>query len=104
MKRIEVNCTTGEVTEIALTPAEIQALTDAEAARVAAILPPTVPEQLAKLDTDNALSQRNLRDTIMLMSEAFKSVTGGAVDLSAIPGVAKVYSVEAEAAALRARL
>ena len=41
MNRIEVNCTTGEVITIALTPAEIQALTDAEAARVAAILPPT---------------------------------------------------------------
>ena len=66
--------------------------------------PPTVIEQLAKLDADNALTQRNLRETIMLMNEAFKLVSNNAVDLSAIPGVAKVYAVEAEAAVLRAQL
>lgn len=65
---------------------------------------PTVIEQLAKLDADNALTQRNLRETVLLMVEAFKIVTNGAVDLSNIPGVAQVYEVEAEAAALRAQL
>ena len=66
--------------------------------------PPTVAEKLAALDAANALTQRNLRETVMLMSEAFKQITGGAVNLTAIPGVAKVYEVEAQAAALRAQL
>ena len=61
-------------------------------------------ELLAKLDADNALTQRNLRETVMLMAEAFKVVSNNAVDLSTIPGVAKVYDVEQEAAALRAQL
>ena len=59
---------------------------------------------LAELDAANALTQRNLRETVMLMAEAFKQISGGAVDLSAIPGVAQVYAVEAEAEALRAQL
>lgn len=59
---------------------------------------------LAELDAANALTQRNLRETVMLMAEAFKQISGGAVDLSAIPGVAKVYEVEAQAEALRAQL
>jgi hypothetical protein len=65
---------------------------------------PTVQDQLAALDAENALTQRNLRETVMLMAEAFKQITDGAVDLTAIPGVQKVYAVEAEAAALRAQL
>lgn len=40
----------------------------------------------------------------MLMNEAFKMVSNNAVDLSNIPGVAKVYEVEAQAEALRAQL
>ena len=64
----------------------------------------TVAEKLAALDAANALTQRNLRESVMLMSEAFKQITGGAVNLTAIPGVAKVYEVEAQAAALRAQL
>lgn len=66
--------------------------------------PPTPAQQLAQLDADNALTQRNLRETVMLMAEAFKTITNGSVDLSAIPGVAKVYAVEAQAAELRAQL
>ena len=66
--------------------------------------PPTTQDLLNKLDADNTLTQRNLRETIMLMNEAFKLVSSNSVDLSAIPGVAKVYAVEAEAAALRATL
>jgi hypothetical protein len=64
----------------------------------------TPSDLLSKLDADNQLTQRNLRETVMLMSEAFKQVTGGAVDLSTIPGVAKVYEVEAQAAVLRSQL
>jgi hypothetical protein len=66
--------------------------------------PPTVAEQLAMLDAANVLTQRNLRETVMLMAEAFKQVSSGTVDLSNIPGVAKVYEVEAQAEALRALL
>ncbi len=66
--------------------------------------PPTTQDLLNKLDADNTLTQRNLRETVMLMAEAFKTVTNGAVDLSAIPGVAKVYEVEAQAEVLRAQL
>jgi len=91
--RYETNISTGEVTEHEDAPVI-----------AAPPVPPTVIEQLAKLDADNTLTQRNLRETVMLMAEAFKQVTNGAVDLSAIPGVAKVYAVEAEAAALRAQL
>ena len=65
---------------------------------------PTVQDQLNSLDTANALTQRNLRETVMLMAEAFKTISGGALDLSTLPGVAKVYAVEAEAAALRGQL
>ena len=72
---------------------------------VASAVPiPTPQEQLAQLDAANALTQRNLRETVMLMAEAFKQVTNGAVDLTNIPGVAKVYQVEAEAEVLRAQL
>jgi len=89
-----------------LLPEGSVAITDeeAEALRIAAIVPPTVQDQLAKLDAANALTQRNLRETVMLMAEAFKQVTGGAVDMTKLPGVANVYQVEAEAASLRAQI
>ena len=66
--------------------------------------PPTVAELLVQLDAANTRTQRNLRNTIQLMAEAFKTLTNGTVDLSTIPGVAKVYEVEAQAAQLRALL
>jgi hypothetical protein len=62
---------------------------------------PTPRDLLAKLDADNTLTQRNLRETIMLMAEAFKVATNGAIDLSQVRGVQMVYAVEAEAEALR---
>jgi hypothetical protein len=65
---------------------------------------PTPQEKLAALDAANTLTQRNLRETVMLMAEAFKQLSSGAVDLTQIPGVAKVYEVEAEAAVLRSQL
>ena len=88
-----------------LLPAGCVQITDeeAEALRPAAP-PPTTQDLLNKLDADNALTQRNIRETVMLMAEAFKLISNNAVDLSTIPGVAKVYEVEAEAAALRAQL
>ena len=80
-------------------------ITDAEAEALRPIPPaPTAQDLLNKLDADNALTQRNLRETVMLMAEAFKTISGGALNLSQIPGVAKVYEVEAQAAVLRAQL
>ena len=88
-----------------LLPAGSVQITDAEAEALRPVPPPpTVQDKLAALDATNTLTQRNLRETVMLMAEAFKAVSGGAVDMTKIPGVAKVYSVEAEAAALRAQL
>ena len=89
--RYEYNLETGEVTELPDVPAE-------------PVVPPTAADQLARLDAENTLTQRNLRETVMLMAEAFKQITGGAVDLSTFPGVAKVYEVEAQAAELRKTL
>ena len=89
--RYEIDLTTGETVEHEDAPATPEP-------------PPTPQDLLNKLDADNALTQRNLRETVMLMAEAFKQVTNGAVDLSTIPGVSKVYEVEAQAEALRAQL
>ena len=61
-------------------------------------------QELFNLDMQNQLTQRNLRETIMLMSEAVKTLSQGTLDLTVIPGVAKVFAVEAEAAALREQL
>ena len=89
--RYETNLSTGEVTEHEDAPVTPEAA-------------PTTQALLAKLDADNTLTQRNLRETIMLMNEAFKLVSSNSVDLSNIPGVAQVYAVEAQAEALRAQL
>lgn len=74
--RYEINLTTGETVEHEDAPATPEPT-------------PTPQNLLNKLDADNALTQRNLRETVMLMTEAFKTVTNGAVDLSAIPGVSE---------------
>ena len=90
---------------INLLPAGSVAITDEEAEALKPVpTAPTAKDLLAKLDADNALTQRNLRETVMLMAEAFKVVSNNSVDLSTIPGVAKVYEVEAQATALRAQL
>jgi len=89
--RYETNLSTGEVTEHEDAPAMPEAS-------------PTAQDLLNKLDADNTLTQRNLRETIMLMNEAFKLVSNNSVDLSNIPGVAQVYAVEAQAAVLRGQL
>lgn len=89
--RYEINVVTGETTEHEDAPA-------------VSVPSPTTKDRLAALDAENSLTQRNLRETIMLMAEAFKQVSGGAVDLTQIPGVAKVYEVEGLAEALRSQL
>jgi hypothetical protein len=83
-----------------ITEQEFHAILDARRASNGS----TAAEKLAALDAANQLTQRNLRETVMLMTEAFKQITGGAVNLSSIPGVAKVYEVEAQAAILRGQL
>jgi len=83
----------------------VREYTQEELAAIAAIpQPPAALAELHQLETENQITQRRLRDTIMLMSEAFKQITGGALDLSQIPGVAQVYAVEARAVELRAEL
>lgn len=84
--------------------ANLVPISDADLAILRAPSPPTIKQQLAQLDADNTLTQRNLRETVMLMAEAFKAVSNNAIDLSHIPGVAKVIAVEAEATALRVQL
>ena len=95
MDKIIVDCTSGSVQVVPLTPDELAAIPSAA---------PTPIDLLNKLDADNTLTQRNLRETIMLMNEAFKLVSSNSVDLSNIPGVAQVYAVEAQAAVLRGQL
>ena len=88
-----------------LLPAGCVQITAEEAEALRPVPPaPTAQDLLNKLDADNTLTQRNLRETIMLMNEAFKLVSSNSVDLSNIPGVSQVYAVEAEAAVLRAQL
>jgi hypothetical protein len=66
------------------------------------VVTPTPQEALASLDTTYALSQRNLREFIMLTAEALKS--GTPIDVTVLPGVQTVYAVEAQAVILRAQL
>ena len=63
---------------------------------------PGPKEALAKLDQDYTLTQRNLREFIMLTAEALKS--GTPIDVTVLPGVQVVYAVEAQAAVLREQL
>jgi hypothetical protein len=87
--RYEFNIETGETTEHDDSPATPQVVTPADL--------------LAKLDSSNALTQRNLREFILLTVQAVKTLNP-ALDLSQIPGVAKVAEVEAQAASLRVQL
>ena len=64
----------------------------------------TTLEKLAKLDAENTLTQRNLREFILLTVEAIKLATNNAVDLSQVRGVSVVAAVEAQATVLRAQL
>jgi hypothetical protein len=59
-------------------------------------------QKLQKLDADNQITQRNLRQFILLTVEAFKS--GEPLDLSVIPGVRDVATVEATAEGIRAQI
>lgn len=87
---------------VEITQEELEAIYESRRA----VQPPIDPriERLRELDRENELTQHRLREIVMLMTEAFKQVTGGALDLTAIPGVSQVFAVEAEAAAIRAEL
>jgi hypothetical protein len=88
-----------------LLPTGSIAITDEEAEALKPVPPePTIQDKLAQLDADNALSQRNLREFILLTAEAVKLATNGTVDLNQVVGVAKVAQVEAEATLLRSQL
>ena len=86
---------------VEITHEELLAIVDARTQKT--VPPPTVAEQLAQLDTSNMLTQRNLREAIMLLTTAIHTLNPG-MDLTQIPGVAKVFEVEAQAEALRAQL
>lgn len=90
MPRIEINIRTGLVTEH-------------EDAPLIPVSEPSNLEKLRQLDAENMLTQRNLREFILLTVQAVKQLNP-ALDLSVIPGVAKVVEVEAQAEALRAQL
>lgn len=61
-------------------------------------------ERLSKIDEEAALTPRAFRELVILMTEGFKTATGGALDLTVVPGVAEVYRLETEALALRSQL
>ena len=58
-------------------------------------------EALTKIDADNAITQRNLRDLTVLIVDAFKA---SGLDLTTLKGYQVSKAVEMQAAALRAQL
>lgn len=84
-----------------ITP-DMTPLTDEELAVLRAPKPLTTVEKLAELDAQNTLTQRNLRDFILLTVEALK--LGQPIDLSPVLGISKVIAVEAQAVELRKQL
>lgn len=89
-----VNLATGDISERELSTEEL--------AELPAPQLPTPVELLVALEANYTLTQRNLREFILLTVEALK--VGAPVDLSVLPGVQVVAAVEAEAATLRAQL
>lgn len=64
---------------------------------------PTIADKLTQLDIENTLTQRNLREFILLTAKAVQQLNPG-LDLTQIPGVAKVVAVEMAASVLRSQL
>ena len=99
MKRTEVNCATGEVTEITLTAEEVAAVLEAEALRLAA-LPIVDPKdairaEIVQLETAQ-LMPRVTREFMLL----FMELNGG----TAVPGYAPLKAFDEQVKALRAQL
>tara|TARA_R110000868_G_scaffold54575_1_gene170487 strand:+ start:4955 stop:5263 length:309 start_codon:yes stop_codon:yes gene_type:complete len=61
----------------------------------------TPKEKLAALEATYSLTQRNLRELIMLTAEALKS--GTPIDVTGLPVVKAVYTVEEKAKAIRVK-
>jgi len=62
-------------------------------------------EELEQLDKENYISQRRLREFIMLTTEALKRISEGEkINISVIPGVSQVFETEAKAEKLRKKL
>lgn len=92
--RKEVNCLTGEVVELELTQAEIDALP--------APVEPSPAEQILAIEAANPITHRNLRDLSMTVAQIAAAVTG--TDPMVNPAVQKIVSLESEIAALRAQI
>lgn len=87
-----VNIRNGEVTEREYTQQELDSFAQSE---------PTPLEKLQKLDSENQLTQRNLRD---LVKDLVDAACGLNIDLRNRPLVQKVYATEAQAEELRKQL
>lgn len=90
----EVNVITGEETLRYYTQEELDAIVAQPALDLRVV-------RLAAIDQEAQLTPRAFRELVILMTEGFKAATGGALDLTTVPGVAQVYALEAEAQALR---
>lgn len=77
---------------------------EAEALRPKPPQPNPKVERLAEIDQEAQLTPRAFRELVILMTEGFKAATAGALDLTTVPGVAQVYTLETEAQALRSEL
>lgn len=78
---------------------------EAEALRSPGSQPSPAEVRLAEIDEAAKLTPRAFRELVILVAEGFKMATGGALDLKAmVPGVAQVFTLEEEAAALREQL
>jgi hypothetical protein len=62
---------------------------------------PSVIDQLNKLDTDNQLTQRNLRSIVKALTDA---ATGVNIDIRNVPEVKKAIDAEAAAVELRKQI
>lgn len=76
MKRTQVNCTTGEITEITLTAEEVAAVLEAEALRVAALPVATPLDTITALESANPITHRMLRDLLLSVGQIAGAVTG----------------------------
>lgn len=95
----EIDVTTGEESTRGYTPQEEAAL-----AQGVAQTNPLV-QRLTTIDREAELTPRAFRELVILMAEGFKLATNGALDLRAVvPGVAQVFALEEEAAAIRGQL
>ncbi len=66
---------------------------------------PKPKDELEKLDKENELTQRNLRDFMLVMVAALNRIQRGEnIDLSQLKGIQDVMEVEAKAAEFRSQI